>query len=368
MKLPRHINRILLICSSVCLMFVFSSMIAFASDNPDATKPDSTKQARMRNTAPDHHERRDSSSTNPGHHTTQPGRQESPHTQPPSHESDFFGDLLGSLLIDPLFDRNATDAHDYYHHREVHHGDLSGAMTKATGEHANDHEGRENSDRSRQDEHGERHEYGSTVIVTETGSEGPNTPGIDIFDSNTHWLSLSYGQGSLKSNDFYGYSDISVAFEAFNEEQSPMNRIDLVVGGSYAPLQETSKLRKSLDGGVTLLHAGIRYNLYTTPRYTFMGNYLFAGGHLNWMFWEYNHPVDATDYDGWTKVTSDALVGLDLQIGTGWNLAQTNGFATGIECTPGLIVWSPETDRKFHNDIFSTFYYLRLSYMMHVRL
>ena len=294
----------------------------------------------------------------------------------PRQENSFLFGLLGAVLIDPLFERHPDDQYDYYCYRDPHYGNLSDAMKKASGEHSQDHNGVEAREHSHRDEH---HERGSTTLVGDMEYDESTSTQVDssaekFFTDRSSWFSLSYGQGSLKSSDFYGYSDISIALEAFEDQKSPMNRVDLVAGGSHAPVQETSKLRRSLDGGVTLLHVGIRYNLYTTPRYTFMGNYVFAGAHINWLFWDYKNPVRATEFDsrgnpvGSSLVDSDDLAGLDLQVGAGWNIAQSHNFAAGIECTPGIILWSPETDKKFHNDVFDTFVYLRLSYMMHIRL
>lgn len=167
-------------------------------------------------------------------------------------------------------------------------------------------------------------------------------------------LGLVVGNGLLKSKDFYRLSMVGVSYE---ELWAPSKRIRLDFNGriAQAPIQQTSKLSESLDGGVTLLQGGFDVNYFTTPHYTFMGHYLFAGFQVTSMWWSYRNAITTTQGE---VITGDQLGGLDVSLGMGWNPIQVKWFNIGLEAAPGVILWADETSKGFDNDVFPDLFYL----------
>ena len=60
----------------------------------------------------------------------------------------------------------------------------------------------------------------------------------------------------------------------------------------------------------------------------------------NYMMWAYRHPI----YSGTKSISDDAMEGVELFGGIGFNLVQTQYFQLGGEVTPGMIpnstVWA----------------------------
>ena len=180
------------------------------------------------------------------------------------------------------------------------------------------------------------------------------------------WLGVSVGYGLLKSDDFYGLSSVMLSYEGFSYHKI---RFDLHLGLESSPIQEASLLNKSLDGGILMLQLGVDVNFFTTPPHTFMGQYFMIGTDIVFMSWSYRNPLIVLDeYGDEVKIESDGLSGLDLNLGLGWHLAQTKYFILGGEVQPGVIFWGPYTTEDFENDVFPTFWYLRLTVTMKLRL
>lgn len=181
---------------------------------------------------------------------------------------------------------------------------------------------------------------------------------------------IAYGSGAMNNKDFYGLNSLTLSLEGFAGEKT---RLDLKAGFSFAPIQQTSDLNESLSDGVVLLFAGFQYNRFTTPRYTFMGQYFFGGMNLALMVWSYKNPIFADEYDDYgnviytEKITSDALVGYDFHAGLGWNLAQTKIVNFGLELDLGITFWSWTTKEGFDNDVFESFRYAKINFMAKIR-
>lgn len=177
------------------------------------------------------------------------------------------------------------------------------------------------------------------------------------------WFTIAGGTGLLKKGDFIGFNHFNLALGTYAREK---HYLELTAGFSWAPVQETSLLNESLDGGVTLLQLSLGYKYYITPRYTFMGLYVCAGLGYTYMRWSYKNPFEAMEYDeygdelGMETISSDGLSGFEAYTGLGINLVQTEGFQLGVEALPGLIIWGGSTSEGFDNDVFDDFYYTKL--------
>lgn len=174
-------------------------------------------------------------------------------------------------------------------------------------------------------------------------------------------IGLFAGTGLLSSSDFYGLTsgglNLVLPIEGFLSE--------LYLSGSYSPIQETSKLSRSLDEGVSLLEIGVQVRFPTTPEFTFIGHYFFFGFGGSMMLWSYKNPFLAPTYDangnrtGDETIFSDGLNGINLFVGTGIDLTQTLPFHFIAEITPGIILWNNSTHEGFDNNIFSPFVYFQ---------
>ncbi len=188
-----------------------------------------------------------------------------------------------------------------------------------------------------------------------------------IEGPKSDWFTLAAGTGLLKEDDFFGLNHFNLAIGTYPADK---HYLSLSAGVSWAPVQETSLLNESIDGGVTLLQIGLGYKYYTTPRHTFMGLFLYAGLGYAYMRWSYKNPFQAMAYDeygdelGMETIGSDGLSGFEIYTGLGLNLVQTEGFQMGAEVLPGLIVWGGETSEGFDNDVFDTFYYTKLRFFL----
>ncbi|MBN2103412.1 hypothetical protein JW835_05150 [bacterium] len=195
--------------------------------------------------------------------------------------------------------------------------------------------------------------------VTEDPSASPaavgNASAVSADSSEQHFgrvLSFSGGSGLLSGSDFYGYNHFNIAY---GEKISRRSRIQGYAGYMWAPLQTTGHLHHSLKNGVLLLQLGGEYRYYTTPHYTFMGQYFIGGLSFQYMFWSYKNPIL---FDGET-IRSDSMSGLEIYAGAGINLMQTRYFQLGGEILPGVILWDEETREGFENDIFGAFWHVK---------
>lgn len=197
----------------------------------------------------------------------------------------------------------------------------------------------------------------------------PVDSAIIIQRRSQDWFTVAGGTGLLKQDDFFGLNHFNLAIGTFPAEK---HYLELAAGFSWAPVQETSLLSQSLDGGVILFHIGLGYNYYFTPEHTFMGIYLCAGLGYAYMRWSYKNPFEAMAYDengnelGMETISSDGLSGFELYTGFGLNLVQTEGFQFGAKVLPGLIAWGGETSEGFDNDVFDTFYYTKLKLFIRI--
>jgi hypothetical protein len=191
------------------------------------------------------------------------------------------------------------------------------------------------------------------------------------FASSPAWFSIQGGTGIIKGKNYFGITDNNLALGI---DPVPQNRIAFNIGFALVPLQQTSALKQSLDGGVTLLNLGFNYNYYTTPEHTIMGQYFTFGFKYNYMMWSYKNPILADYYDDWgnyegtEEISNDGLSGFEFYSGVGFHILQIKAFQIGGEVTPGVIFWVWETSEGFENDVFSTFWYVKFKVLINFRL
>ena len=180
--------------------------------------------------------------------------------------------------------------------------------------------------------------------------------------NNFLWISAKGGTGIQRSNDFFGLNHLSISTGGYCARQS---LLQISAGIGWSPLQKTSKLNQSIKNGITLLNIGLEYKKFTTPHYTFLGQYFLFGMNYNVMYWRYKNPIKADVYDYWGNVLyteyirSDWLSGIELFTGIGFNIVQTHNTHLGFEITPGIILWGFHTYEGFDNDVFDPFLYVK---------
>ena len=258
------------------------------------------------------------------------------------------------------------------HHRR---GKLSDAMEKASDESEDrevDTEPDHEPEYYYEEEDDEEYVYQSFSDDTSTqGYEQRHPEVIDTeLESSPTWFSLKGGTGIIKGKNFFGFNHFNIALGKF---PIPQHRIEFNAGFALAPLQQTSILKKSLDGGVTLLNLGFNYKWFTTLQHTFMGQYFSFGLKYNYMIWKYKNPILADTYDEWgnvtgtEKITYDRLSGFEFYSGVGFHVLQVEAIQIGGEIAPGVIFWFGETSEGFENDVFSTFWYMKFKVLVNLK-
>jgi len=271
--------------------------------------------------------------------------------------------VIAILIISGLILQNCSGSQKY----------RSGKLSDAMEESSDEHEGERTVDTqpNPQDDYDDDDYYiaidnePSAYVATDSSSvNSAEFQPVDFIEGRKgSWFTIAGGTGLLREEDFYGINHFNLALGAFFAER---HYLELLAGISSAPVQETSSLSKSLDGGVLLLQLSAGYRFYITSRYTFLGLYLSAGLGYTYMTWSYKNPFEAMAYDeygnelGMETISSDGLSGFELYAGLGLNIIQTEGFQLGGEILPGLIAWGGETSEGFDNDVFDTFYYTKL--------
>lgn len=250
---------------------------------------------------------------------------------------------------------------------ETRRGKLSDAMDKASEENKEDRkvptepshptpvaEGAVNSEETSPDTSSqpipERHED-----VRPESSQGKSLSPL--------WVGLRFGGGTLKAGAFEAIGEFGILVGSYFGDRAYGE-----VWGffSAASLTETASLNKSIKDGVAIFGIGIEGKYFLTPSYTFMGPYLLGGLNFSHMTWDYRKAITANTYDNYgnvirsDRITNDGLSGLDMFVGAGFHLFQFSGLHIGAEITPGLILWSNTTSEGFDNDVFNTFFYLKL--------
>jgi hypothetical protein len=261
------------------------------------------------------------------------------------------GGVVVGVLFDILFGSDDDDVH------RTGRGNLSGAMKKASDQNT-----------------GDRTVPAGDVVYTPSVPAGgvtiqPDPAKLDNRPTSKlvklySCFGLHSWSGTLRGGDYYGSygGSISLGLASFKGVRPTV--ISLEAGFLSSPIQETSKLRHSLDGGVDVFKFGLNVQKYTTPYFTFMGHYFEGGFNRSLLAWEYKN--DLIDENG-VRIYMDNLDGYDLYIGTGWNPMQFKFMEVGLGVRLGVIVWEDETSEGFHNDVFGTFEYLLVTTNLQIK-
>jgi hypothetical protein len=167
------------------------------------------------------------------------------------------------------------------------------------------------------------------------------------------WLSLVGGTGLIAKDGFSAFNNGALQLAVFQRDRL---RAELLFGLGFAGLKESGELAKSIRDNMPIASAGVQVRWFTTPQYTLLGHYLFGGLAYSYMMWDYKHSITSgSDY-----ISSDALQGGDLFVGTGVNVVQTPAVQLGVELCGGVMAWDNTTREGFDNDIFAGFPYLKL--------
>lgn len=192
-------------------------------------------------------------------------------------------------------------------------------------------------------------EPGSDSTDADPEVHGPPLPPVP---APVWFFGFSGGVGPMKSEDFDPMTRAGIFAGTYIGSHL---RWELHIGGSWAPIQDTSELDKSLKDGVFLFNAGLDLKAFLASRKVFLTPYIIFGAAYNHMWWNYENPI--ITFDGET-IHGDNLEGYEIHAGAGLQLAQTNHFQVGAEVVPSLIIWEGATGRGFENDVFDPFYLL----------
>jgi hypothetical protein len=240
----------------------------------------------------------------------------------------------------------------------AHRGKLSEAMEKASDENNGSRQVQPDGGSSYRRDDDTSASWIARVLSGGDSSVASMQPAVMISEtpekkeSLQGWFSIAAGTGIISEKAFYGLDHVNLRIGTYTSEHA---RIEMSGGIGWAPVQQSNTLSHSIDGGVLLLNAGFQANWYTTPKYTFLGNYFLAGGSYNYMMWRYRNAI----YSGFQRITDDAIDGVELYGGVGFNLVQTSFFQLGGEVTPGIVFWVGDTREGFTNDVFGPFSYVK---------
>ena len=189
-----------------------------------------------------------------------------------------------------------------------------------------------------------------------------------------HWLGFQFGTGILSSDSFYGISSFALTG---NQYTGKKRSFSYELGCDYAPLQTTEtatfdpledEIVQGLEGGIVSVFAGIKKRWYTTPKYTFLGNYFAVGARIHSMFFEYKNELQIDEFDEYgilidtDYVKHDQIWGVDFNVATAVNIMQFKYLRIGIEFNPGVTIWWFDTYQGFTNDVFAPFVYLKTNF------
>jgi len=249
--------------------------------------------------------------------------------------------------------------------RHAHRGKLSDAMERASTDHEGDRRMPEPEHSHEPDpDFGQDTTWEIEIDAPCIGDDCPeagndstdNYPPTDeaplpdrISEDNDGFYGFSGGVGPMKSEDFAPITRMDIFVGTYIGKHS---RWELHLGGSWAPINDTSELDKSLTDGVFLLNAGLDYKWFASSRKVFLTPYVILGGAYNIMWWSYENPI--ITFDG-EKISGDDVDGIEIHAGVGLQLAQTRQFQIGVEVVPSLIIWGPTTGQGFENDVFRDF-------------
>ncbi len=254
--------------------------------------------------------------------------------------------LIMILVLIPILFGCANHRHE----RRPHGARLSEAMQKASDDYQGKREIESPAPSSFHDE--------QTPMVQRVERQTATPPAMDektpqAKTGQSSLFGIAGGVGAIKTDGLYELNHFDISLGSYMDDRQ---RLEGYAGFGWALIDETDELNNAIDNGVGLFNLGLRYKYFTTRRHTFLGHYLTCGLAYSLMFWDYENAISL---DGET-IHSDNLEGFELYAGMGFHLAQTKNFQIGVEVLPSIILWENTTYKGFDNDVFDTFYMLKV--------
>ena len=189
--------------------------------------------------------------------------------------------------------------------------------------------------------------------------------GQNFEESESHLgFKLGLSQGLLRTDEFFGVSGWQVGVSLNYPEDKV--RYDLHLGVDYAPVQKAGIDGGALDNGIMLISIRTDKNYFTTPFYTFLGQYFIVGIGYDYLIWRYAEPVLKVPAER-ISIEMDEMQGLELYCGIGVNFIQTSHLTFGLEAMPGGIFWMANTREGYPKEIFPDFLYFKMNFNVAVR-
>lgn len=154
--------------------------------------------------------------------------------------------------------------------------------------------------------------------------------------STNVWLSIAGGPG-LSGGD--AFADLSNGSLRIGGEIGERGHVDLVGSINRAPLNTSTTLYRAVNDDILIFSGGGEGRWYTTPKHTALGHYVMGGIGFTTMAWDYRNAI----VSGGDIIRGDRLNGIELYIGTGFEIVRTSRFRFGIEALPGIMIWSGTT-------------------------
>jgi hypothetical protein len=149
------------------------------------------------------------------------------------------------------------------------------------------------------------------------------------------WRGDPYFDSVLDAEALWGFRDNNI--EGF-----------LFGGIKGAEANPASKIAESIDEGVLFFRGGVELRYYPFPTQPVFSPYILGQVGGFYMIWSFKNPLEA----GNETISNDTVGGLMLAAGIGVNLINVGRFRLGASCVPEIMLFSPETEAGFQNDVF----------------
>ncbi len=167
-----------------------------------------------------------------------------------------------------------------------------------------------------------------TLNVSVIAGSDSNLSDSTQSDDSKSWFGIALGTGLIEGSDYSGLYHLNLMYGSFIS--------DLSEGQILGGIGKAVSTDKS-DKDVLWVNMGFNYKWFTTPKYTFLGQYFLIGIKFNWGI--------SNEFD--------SMKGVDLNTALGLNIVQTSVVKIGGEISPGVTFWSikdPEKDEYKHSE------------------
>lgn len=172
-------------------------------------------------------------------------------------------------------------------------------------------------------------------------------------ESHTIWLGVGYSTGIDRTEKVLGIQQYMLTVGGFARRSRWLQ-----FHGSYVhtPLLTTSDPEYSIEHGLSMVELGMDLKFYTPSAYSFLGHYFSGGIGAVFAYWHYSSNIP----DDELAQAFDAVWGVDLHVGTGFNLGKLWPLNVNLDFTPGIILWVSDSDKGFSNTILPVYYYCKV--------